>query len=113
MKVCSRLYSALAVLAAGLIPYLAAAQTPFKLYISADMEGVAGVVSEQQLSPAGFEYARFRELMTAEVNAVIETAFAAGVTEIVVSDSHGNGQNLLIEKLPRKVSVVRSWPRPL
>lgn len=113
MKVCFRLYSALALLTFALLPGLAIAQTPFKLYISADMEGVAGVVSEQQLGPTGFEYARFREFMTAEVNTVIETAFAAGVTEIVVSDSHGNGQNLLIEKFPKKVTVVRSWPRPL
>lgn len=113
MNSCSRLCSGLAVLALGLLPVLASAQTPFKLYISADMEGVAGVVTEQQLGPTGFEYGRFREFMTAEVNTVIETAFAAGVTEIVVSDSHGNGQNLLIEKLPKNVTVVRSWPRPL
>ena len=77
------------------------------------MEGVAGVVSEQQLGPTGFEYDRFRGFMTAEVSTVIEAAFTAGATEIVVSDSHGNGQNLLIEKLPQKVTVVRSWPRPL
>ena len=113
MNVCFRLYSALALLTFGLLPGLAAAQAPFKLYISADMEGVAGVVSEQQLGPTGFEYARFREFMTAEVSTVIETAFAAGVTEVVVSDSHGNGQNLLIDKLPKQVTVVRSWPRPL
>jgi len=113
MKDRAPLYSVLALLALGLLPGLASAQTPFKLYISADMEGIAGVVTEQQLGPTGFEYARFREFMTAEVNTVIETAFAAGVTEIVVSDSHGNGQNLLIEKFPKKVSVVRSWPRPL
>ncbi|MEX0976709.1 MAG: M55 family metallopeptidase [Woeseia sp.] len=84
-----------------------------KLYISADMEGVVGVVSGDQLGPGGFEYERFREFMTAEVNACIEAARAAGVTEILVSDSHGNGQNLLIEKLPKDVMVVRSWPRPL
>ncbi|GFE82600.1 D-aminopeptidase DppA [Steroidobacter agaridevorans] len=113
MKDRSSLYAVLAMLAFGLLPGLAAAQTPFKLYISADMEGVAGVVSDQQILPSGFEYSRFREFMTAEVNTVIEAAFAAGVTEIVVSDSHGNGQNLLIEKFPKKVSVVRSWPRPL
>ncbi len=113
MKDRARLHAVLALLTCGLLPGLAAAQTPFKLYISADMEGVAGVVSEQQLGPSGFEYARFREFMTAEVSTVIETAFASGVTEIVVSDSHGNGQNLLIEKFPKKVSVVRSWPRPL
>jgi D-amino peptidase len=47
------------------------------------------------------------------VNAAIEAAIEAGATEIVVSDSHGNGQNLLIEKLPRNITLVRSWPRPL
>lgn len=84
-----------------------------KIYISADMEGVVGVVTDQQLGPGGFEYERFREFMTAEVNACIEAAREAGATEIVVSDSHGNGQNLLIERLPEDVMVVRSWPRPL
>lgn len=89
-------------------------QSPgLKIYISADMEGVVGAVTDQQLGPSGFEYGRFREFMTAEVNAAIEAAFAAGATEILVSDSHGNGQNLLIEKLPKNVMVVRSWPRPL
>ena len=90
------------------------AQTrPMKIYISADMEGVVGVVTNEQLGPQGFEYARFREFMTNEVNAAIEGAVAAGATEIVVSDSHGNGQNLLIEKLPTNVLVIRAWPRPL
>lgn len=84
-----------------------------KIYISADMEGVVGVVTGEQLGPGGFEYERFREFMTAEVNACIEAARAAGATEILVSDSHGNGQNLLIEKLPDDVMIVRSWPRPL
>lgn len=84
-----------------------------KIYISADMEGVVGAVTGEQLGPQGFEYARFREFMTQEVNAAIEAAFAAGATEIVVSDSHGNGQNLLIEKLPKNILLVRAWPRPL
>ena len=89
------------------------AQRPMKIYISADMEGVVGVVTNEQLGPQGFEYARFREFMTQEVNAAIEGAVAAGATQIVVSDSHGNGQNLLIEKLPKDILLVRSWPRPL
>lgn len=84
-----------------------------KIYISADMEGIAGVVTGEQLGPQGFEYARFREFMTQEVNAAIEGALAAGATQIVISDSHGNGQNLLIEKLPREALIIRSWPRPL
>lgn len=89
------------------------AQRPMKIYISADMEGVVGVVTNEQLGPQGFEYARFREFMTQEVNAAIEGAFAGGATQIVVSDSHGNGQNLLIEKLRGDVLLVRAWPRPL
>jgi D-amino peptidase len=84
-----------------------------KIYISADMEGVVGVVTGDQLGPQGFEYNRFREFMTEEVKAAIGAAFDAGATEIVVSDSHGNGENLLIEKLPKNVTIVRSWPRPL
>jgi D-amino peptidase len=84
-----------------------------KIFISADMEGVTGVVSGEQLSPTGFEYQRFREIMTQEVTAAVEAAFAAGATEVLVADSHGNGQNLLIEKLPKNITLVRSWPRPL
>ncbi|MEK6288922.1 MAG: M55 family metallopeptidase [Acidobacteriota bacterium] len=84
-----------------------------KLYISADMEGVVGAVTGDQLGPQGFEYNRFREFMTEEVKAATEAAFEAGATEIVISDSHGNGENLLIERLPRNVTIVRSWPRPL
>src|SRR5918993_4805230 len=90
-----------------------AQERKLKIYISADMEGVVGVVTNEQLGPQGFEYARFREYMTQEVNAAVEAAFEAGATEIVVSDSHGNGQNLLIEKLPKNVLLVRAWPRPL
>ena len=84
-----------------------------KIYISADMEGVVGAVTGEQLGPGGFEYQRFREFMTAEVNAAIDAARAAGATEFVISDSHGNGQNLLIDKLPDDVTVIRSWPREL
>jgi D-amino peptidase len=84
-----------------------------KVYISADMEGVVGTVTPDQLGPGGFEYERYRRFMTAEVNAAIAAAKSAGAREIVVSDSHGNGENLLIEELPEDVVVVRSWPRPL
>jgi D-amino peptidase len=89
------------------------AQQPLKVFISADMEGVAGAVTDQQLGPTGFEYQRFREFMTAEVLAAIDGARAAGATEIVVADAHGNMQNLLIERLPADVRLVRGPGRPL
>ena len=87
------------------------AQDGLKIYISADMEGVVGAVTGEQLGPGGFEYEKFRQFMTNEVNATIDAARAAGATEFVVSDSHGNGQNLLIDRLPDDVTIIRSWPR--
>jgi D-amino peptidase len=91
----------------------AAAQRPLKVYISVDMEGIAGIVTADQLSPTGFEYARAREFMTGEALAAVAGARDAGATQIVVSDSHGNGENLLIDKFPPDVTIIRSWPRPL
>jgi len=89
------------------------AQRPLKVYISVDMEGIAGVVTGDQLGPTGFEYGRAREFMTAEALAAVAGARDAGATEIVVSDSHGNGESLLIDQFPDDVRIVRSWPRPL
>ena len=89
------------------------AQRPFKVYISVDMEGVGGVVTNEQLGPAGFEYARARQFMTDEALAAVQGAREAGATEILVSDSHGNGPNLLIDLFPADVTIIRSWPRPL
>ena len=91
----------------------ASAQRPLKIYISVDMEGIAGVVSGEQLGPTGFEYGRARQWMTDETLAAIQGARDAGATEFVISDSHGNGQNLLIDQLPNDVTIIRSWPRPL
>jgi D-amino peptidase len=91
----------------------ASGQEGLKVYISADMEGVVGVVTGDHLGPTGFEYQKAREWLTAEVNAAIAAARQAGATEIVVSDSHGNGENILLDLIPRGVRLVRSWPRPL
>ncbi|MEO0399199.1 MAG: M55 family metallopeptidase [Pseudomonadota bacterium] len=84
-----------------------------KVYISADIEGVAGVVSTAQTLEQGFEYERARVWMTNEVIAACEGAKAAGAEEVIVSDSHGNGQSILVDKLPEGVRLVRNWPRPL
>jgi len=86
---------------------------PRKIFISVDMEGISGVVQPAQLAPGGFEYQSAREWMTGEVNAAIAGIRAAGAAEIVVCDSHGNGQNVLIDKLPEDVRIVRGFPRPL
>lgn len=109
----SRLAFVLTLLVLVVAPTTSGQQRDLRLYISADMEGVTGVVTADQLGPEGFEYGRFREVMTREVLAAIRGARAAGVREVLISDSHGNGENLLLELLPTDVQVIRSWPRPL
>jgi len=104
---------ALAMAAAAVLTGRAAAQRPVKVFISVDMEGITGVVTSEQLGPTGFEYAKFREFMTGEVLAAIQGAREAGATEFVVADSHGNMQNLLIDRFPPDVMIVRGSPRPL
>src|SRR5688572_210199 len=84
-----------------------------RVYISADMEGVAGVVNSEQLGPEGFEYERFRKLLTAEVNAAARGALEAGASEITVADSHGNGLSVLPEELHPRARLIRAGPRPL
>jgi len=84
-----------------------------RIYISADIEGMPGVVSRDHLMPGRFEYENARDAMTAAVVAACETLRELGAEEIVVSDSHGNGQNIRYERMPSYVQLVRSWPRPL
>lgn len=89
-------------------------QKKLKVYISADMEGIGGVSTWQvQADSKGREYEKFRRLMTMEVNAAIVGAFDAGATEVLVSDSHGDGQNIDVELLDRRARLIRAWPRPL
>jgi D-amino peptidase len=86
-----------------------------RVYISVDMEGVAGVVHEDQTDPtdplhAG-EYNRFRRLMTAEANAAIEGALAAGATTVLVNDSHWFMRNLLAEELHPSAELLSGGPK--
>jgi D-amino peptidase len=104
-----------AAVAVAILAGTANAQRGLKVYISADMEGITGVASADQLSPSSFEYQQARQWMTDEVLAAIQGAREAGAMEFVVSDSHGNGQSLLIDRFPTDVpvTIVRSFPRPL
>src|SRR5215471_19745497 len=89
----------------------APAAKKLKIYISVDVEGVEKIVTADQLGPGGFEYERFRRFMTNETLAAVYAANHSGATEIVVSDSHGNGESLLIEEFHKDIRIVRSWPR--
>ncbi len=84
-----------------------------KLFISADIEGIAAVVHGEHTIRDGKEHERARRLMTAEVNAAIEGALAAGAKEILVNDSHGTMRNLLPEELHPEATLLTGSPKPL
>lgn len=84
-----------------------------RVYISADIEGVAGVAGFEQTQKTGFEFTLARQWMTREVIAAAEAAHDAGAEEVVVADGHGTAQNILLDELPDYVRLIRSWPRPL
>ncbi len=84
-----------------------------KILIAADMEGISGVVHWDHVDPKHPEYPRFRKLMTADVNAAIRGASAAGADEIVVSDGHSWGRNILIEELDPRATLNSGTPSPL
>ncbi len=83
-----------------------------KIFISADIEGVAGVVVPAQGAPGNVEYERARRLMTEEVNAAIAGAFDGGATEVVVNDSHGPMINILPELLDPRADLIIGRPKP-
>jgi D-amino peptidase len=83
-----------------------------KIYISADMEGVNGVVLKEHVDPQAKEYALAREWMVQEVNAAVEGAVAAGATEVVVNDSHNNMTNLPVDRLHPQARLGTGTMKP-
>ena len=84
-----------------------------KIYISADIEGVAGVVNPQQGTMGNGEYESARRLMMLEVNAAIEGAFTGGAGEVLVNDAHGDMRNLIPDELDPRAELISGKPKPL
>jgi D-amino peptidase len=83
-----------------------------KVYISVDMEGVAGVSHPNPTSRSDPEYALAVELMVGETNAAIEGALDGGATEILVNDSHGGMYNLRplqVDQVARLLQGQKAW----
>lgn len=66
-----------------------------RVYISVDMEGVAGISHPGPTDPKDVRYPTSVALMIGETNAAIEGALDGGATDILVNDSHWNMTNLL------------------
>jgi D-amino peptidase len=84
-----------------------------KILIAADMEGITGVVHWNHVDSGHSEYERFRKLMAADVNAAVQGAFEAGADEVLVTDGHDNGRNILIEELDPRAHLHSGHPSPL
>src|ERR1041384_16867 len=83
-----------------------------KILIATDMEGITGVTTWDQVTPGHPEYARFRKLMTQDVNAAIRGAYDAGADEVIVADGHWNASNILIEELDPRARLNSGSPSP-
>jgi D-amino peptidase len=84
-----------------------------KVFISFDMEGVAGIVDWSQCRGPGQAYEEGRRLLLGEVNAAIDGAMAGGATEIVCNDSHGTMNNLDPAELHGQAVYVSGRHKPL
>ncbi|MFC2166475.1 M55 family metallopeptidase [Acidobacteriota bacterium] len=91
----------------GLITCVQTPEKDLKIFISVDMEGIAGVIQGSDCSTSGKDYDYFRKIMTLETNAAIEGALAAGATEVVVRDGHGSKTNILPDMLHKKARLLR------
>ncbi|QNK54891.1 M55 family metallopeptidase [Paenibacillus sp. PAMC21692] len=77
-----------------------------KFYVSVDMEGIAGIAFKEQITRGETLYQEARQLLTDEVNAVVEGLVRAGAKEIIVKDAHATGYNFLFDRLHPAASYV-------
>ncbi len=84
-----------------------------KLFISVDMEGISGINDWDDVIPGKRGYEFGRKLLTQDVNAAIEGAMEAGVTDILVNESHGPMKNVLVDELHPKARLIRGFFKPM
>lgn len=84
-----------------------------RVYVSADMEGITGLVDADDVQPGGRDYERGRSMMAEDVNAAVRGALAAGAHEILVNDAHGPMRNLRPDDLHPRARLVRGKPKQM
>ncbi|GIP32781.1 M55 family metallopeptidase [Paenibacillus sp. J2TS4] len=83
-----------------------------KLFMSADMEGITGLIDPTFIDSSKQNYTRGQHLMTDEANHVITAAFQAGCKDVIVNDSHSKMNNLLIEHLHPEAKLISGDVKP-
>lgn len=84
-----------------------------KVFISADMEGITGVVDFKQVVPGKEGYKKSQEMMIGDVNAAIEGALESGAKEIIVNDSHNGMTNIILSQLNPAARLISGYDKPL
>jgi D-amino peptidase len=80
-----------------------------KVYISADIEGIAGISNWEEARKSHATYQEFRAEMTEEVVAACDGAIGAGATELLIKDAHDTGRNIIASRLPDRARLIRGW----
>lgn len=84
-----------------------------RILISADCEGVTGITNTDELLYGRPRYEFMRGMLTDDVNAAIEGAYAGGATEVVVNDAHWTMTNVQIERLDPRADLIKGFHKHL
>jgi D-amino peptidase len=80
-----------------------------QVFISADIEGICGVMGKTHWSADGADYRRACDWMTEEVNAAVRGAIAAGARRVVVKDAHNDATNIPLDSLHPGAELISGW----
>src|SRR5437667_7420845 len=83
------------------------------VFVSIDMEGIAGIAHLKQVWRGSDYFRASREIVTGEANAAVAGAFEGGASGVVVNDSHGDMYNLLAEKMDPRAELLIGSPKVL
>lgn len=82
-----------------------------RIFVSADMEGVNGIVHPEQITAGCRDYETSRVWMTEEVNALACGLFEGGAREVFVTDAHDECRNILFDRLDERVQLMQGDTR--
>lgn len=77
-----------------------------KIYVTVDVEGISGIVNQEQAMPGSPTYHEGRQYVTEEVNACVQGCIEGGATEVIVSDRHHKGRNFIWHELHPFASYI-------
>ena len=80
-----------------------------RVLISADAEGVTGITNTNELLFGRPHYEFMRGMMTDDVNAAVDGAFAGGAASVVVNDAHWTMTNIQIERLDPRAELIKGF----